>query len=79
MRPTPVLLVLILVFSRNSARAQEPPRLDLIVQTGHTSTVHNVALSGDGKYAVSGAFDRTVILWEVDTGKRLQTYSGIQD
>lgn len=36
---------------------------------GHEQTVSAVALSGDGRLAMSGGWDRTVRVWETDTGK----------
>src|SRR5262249_32797281 len=39
---------------------------------GHTGGVMAVALSRDGKHALSGGFDMTVRLWEVSSGKTLR-------
>jgi hypothetical protein len=39
----------------------------------HTSSVLSVAFSLDGTHALSGSFDRTVKLWELDSGLRLKT------
>jgi small GTP-binding protein len=36
---------------------------------GHTAMVMSVALSGDGKRALSGAGDNTVRLWDVESGR----------
>jgi WD40 repeat protein len=41
---------------------------------GHTGLVVSVALSPDGKRAVSGSWDRTVRLWDVTTGKELRRF-----
>jgi len=35
-----------------------------------------VALSGDGKHALTGSHDQTAILWDLDSGKALQTLKG---
>ncbi|NQU03256.1 MAG: caspase family protein [Syntrophaceae bacterium] len=40
---------------------------------GHTSDVWGVAASPDSRFLVSGSFDQTVRLWEIDTGKLLLT------
>ncbi len=40
---------------------------------GHTGDVLGVAASSDSRFLVSGSFDQTVKLWEIDTGKLLLT------
>ncbi len=40
---------------------------------GHTGSVGGVALSGDGRRALSGSKDLTVRVWEVETGRCLAT------
>src|SRR5262245_17353846 len=40
---------------------------------GHTDFVTGVALSADGKYAVSGSADKTAIVWDATTGKKIRT------
>ena len=40
--------------------------------------VTSVALSGDGRYIVSGSGDRTVAVWDLQTGARLHELTGHQ-
>ncbi len=53
----------------NEAETGEP--LDLL--TGHTDWVSSVAFSPDGRTLASGSADGTVRLWDVATGKTIQT------
>lgn len=41
---------------------------------GHTSEIRSVALSPDGKHALSGSVDNSVRLWDVNTGKELMSF-----
>jgi hypothetical protein len=43
---------------------------------GHTDGVLTVRFSPDGKQLLSGSLDNTVRLWDVDSGKTLQTFQG---
>jgi WD40 repeat protein/tetratricopeptide (TPR) repeat protein len=46
---------------------------------GHTDSVNSVALSYDGRFALSGSDDKTLRLWDVSTGRCLRTFSGHRD
>jgi Tol biopolymer transport system component len=46
---------------------------------GHTGQVWSVAWSPDGKLLASGSEDRTVVVWDVATGKSLATLNGRTD
>ncbi|MCD4785543.1 MAG: protein kinase [Candidatus Eremiobacteraeota bacterium] len=43
---------------------------------GHSSDVNSVAFSPDGKYMASGSNDKTIKMWNKDTGKCLRTLKG---
>jgi WD40 repeat protein len=57
-----------------AARAES--KLELVLQTGHTDRVASVSLSADGKHALTGSWDKRVILWDVETGKQVRTFHG---
>jgi WD40 repeat protein/serine/threonine protein kinase len=46
---------------------------------GHTGAVTSVALTADGRYALSGGTDKTLKLWEAATGRCLRTFQGHTD
>ncbi len=43
---------------------------------GHGQAVRSVALSGDGRRALSSGFDNTLRLWDVTAGKELRRFPG---
>jgi WD40 repeat protein len=38
---------------------------------GHSNSVYSVAISQDGKYALSGSYDRSLKLWDLSKTKRI--------
>ena len=45
---------------------------------GHSSEVHSVVFSPDGKQALSGGWDGngTLKLWDVESGREIRTFMG---
>ena len=43
---------------------------------GHSGAVNSVCLSADGKYALSGSSDKMLKLWDVASGRCLETLEG---
>jgi len=77
MRSVPYFLaILVLVCFKGLAPAQEPPRLELFLQTGHTSNVTSVAYSPDGRRLATGSDDHTVKVWDAQTGQEALTLRG---
>jgi WD40 repeat protein len=48
----------------------------LFVLNGHSQPIHDIALSQDGMFAVSGSADGTLRIWDTRTGACLRTLSG---
>ncbi len=48
----------------------------LLSLTGHSETVHSVAIARDGRIALSGSGDNTLKLWDMATGKELRSFTG---
>ena len=47
--------------------------------TGHTGTVWTVSVSGDGKQLLTSSDDKTLRLWDTDTGNCLRVFEGHTD
>jgi tricorn protease-like protein len=63
----------LLIFMLAAAYAQQrAPKLTL---KGHSDDVKTIAFSADGKTIVSGSIDKTVILWDVQTGQVKQRFT----
>src|SRR5205807_1893257 len=45
---------------------------ELLRLTGHTDAVRSIAVSRDGKRAVTGSDDRTVRVWDLHNGREIQ-------
>ncbi|RCR67286.1 caspase family protein [Larkinella punicea] len=71
-----ITTLLLHLFLAPFAYAQKP---ELVVPVGHTSTITSVAISPNGKYAISGSRDKTVRLWEVETGREIHRFEGHTD
>ena len=44
--------------------------------SGHAKAVNSVGFSADGSKVVSGSDDKTVKIWNADSGEVIQTLSG---
>jgi WD40 repeat protein len=42
---------------------------------GHTGPVDAVAVTPDGRHVVSGSFDRTLRVWDLEDGKEILTFT----
>jgi WD40 repeat protein len=46
---------------------------------GHADSVYSIGWSGDSRFAITGSADRTAVLWDIASGKRLYTLEGHKD
>lgn len=61
---------------RVAASFPDSTRPELLLQTGHTGNVHSLAISRDGRCALTASADHTTILWDLATGSKLRMLEG---
>ncbi|MCB0018889.1 MAG: hypothetical protein KDE09_13950, partial [Anaerolineales bacterium] len=47
--------------------------------TGHNNSVNSLIITTDGRYALSASSDKTIKLWDLESGKELKSFSGHRD
>ena len=75
------LIAIALVILRVTVIAAEtkPMTMTPVITTGHSDSVNSVAFSPDGRYALSGSRDKTVKLWDIQSGAEIRTFKGHSD
>ena len=63
-----------LVLPIGHSQAQEPK---LVIPVGHMSEITSVQFSSTGKWIATGSYDNTAKIWEMETGRLLNTLEGI--
>ena len=70
---TLLLILFILQIFITGSFGQSEQKAELVVQTGHTSSIISVVFSPDGKLLASAGVDKTIKIWDVATGQELKT------
>jgi len=73
------LLLLLLVFYFPFAASSQDYQLETAVLSGHSANASIVKFSPDGKFLLTSAKDKSIILWELKTGRPIRTFLGTTD
>jgi WD40 repeat protein len=68
-----VAAIMSTLLSAAAAQAQKP---ELVLQSGHNEIIRALAISPDGKYLASAGLDRTIIIWDIPSGRQLTSFRG---
>jgi len=66
-------------FAGAFAASEETLRGRVVPQSGHSGSIRSVAISPDGKRALSGSDDKTLRNWELSTGREIRRFEGHAD
>ena len=69
-----IILILTLLFLFAHAKSQDITQNKIF--KGHAYTVLCLDIDKTGKYLVSGSYDKSVILWDYNTGEQLGIFKG---
>lgn len=74
----PLLAALIATVSAstNAAPARNASKPELVLQSGQSEDIRSFAVSSDGRFLLTGSADRTLMLWDMATGKELRSFHG---
>jgi WD40 repeat protein len=65
-----IIIVTSIVSLTTHLRAQTP---ELVIQTGHTGSIHGIAFSPDGRLLLTCGWDNLVKFWDVYSGQELRS------
>jgi WD40 repeat protein len=68
-----LLTLFFYLLSQANTYSQKP---ELSVQTGHTEVINDVKFSSDNTFFATASADKTIILWDVNTGRQISILSG---
>lgn len=67
---------IVLIFVLGSYLLQGQSNLETVVQKGHSAAVKCIAVSHDGKYVATGSRDKTLKIWDLQSGFEIRTFVG---
>jgi WD40 repeat protein len=75
-RCLPTALLLALLAAASSAAPAPAGAYQFTVQSSHTDKVKNIVFSADGRRILSASSDKTIKLWDVESGRLIRNFAG---
>ncbi|TAH24791.1 MAG: hypothetical protein EAZ07_08735 [Cytophagales bacterium] len=75
MRKNILCFLYLMLYALHHLVAQEY-KLETALQRGHSQSIKCLKYSPDGKYLISGGRDKSIILWQLSTGRQIRTFLG---
>jgi WD40 repeat protein len=72
----PLVALMLAIACARGAYSQGGPKIEIVPNVSHSSTISSVAISPDGTRLLSGSFDNTLKLWDAATGHLLRSFDG---
>ena len=72
---TKYFLSTFLTIASFTMNAQESYPLETIIQKGHLKYVTCASFSPNGKYVVTGSYDNTIKIWDLESAKEIRSYN----
>ncbi len=69
-------IIIFLFLSVSSGIFGQTPKLETVIQNGHSASVKAVAISPDGKILATGSRDKSVKLWDQQSGLEIRSIVG---
>ena len=70
---------LVLIFLLASVVYGQETQLETVLQKGHTKYMTCYDFSPNGRFLISGSLDNSLILWNIESGKQIRSFSGHTD
>jgi len=64
------------VCAQQPKTSASPEKPEIFVQLGHSGNIKVITWLPDGKYLLSGGDDKTVKIWNFETGREVRTFAG---
>jgi WD40 repeat protein len=70
------LCITLLLFQSFEASHAQSTKIETALQRGHSEAIKTLAFHPNGKYIFSAGRDKSIIMWQLSTGRQIRTFLG---